>query len=340
MAKNILITGGAGYIGSFMIKRLMGTGYYPIVLDNLSNGYESLILYGKFISGDVGDKQLVTDIIKTYRIEDAIHFAAHSSIKESFDIPGIYMNNNLEKSRVFFEVCAANKVRNIIYSSSCAVYGIPDDIPIREDSPLQPINPYGETKVKAEEQLKDIARRAHCKYAILRYFNVVGADSQCKIGEISAKNGRLFKLAAETITGKRDAMYIFGVDYDTPDGTAVRDYVHVEDIVDAHFAVLHYLKEDGESGIFNIGYGSGWSVKEIIQKFLSIGKVKIKVIEKPRRVGDPPYLISDSSKIKRVIGWQAKHDNIDMMIESTLKWELKLKLAKEVPCDKKKRPAL
>jgi len=323
--KRLLITGGAGYIGSFMVKFLGDKGFFPISLDNLSNGYKSSVLYGDFIEGDIADKELVKKIIERYKIEYVIHFAGFANVKESIEKPKMYMENNFEKSKIFFETCYENGVKKIIFSSSCSIYGIPKKNPIDETTQLLPISPYGESKRKAEEALINIYKNSEDKkYAILRYFNVAGADIEGKIGEMNAKNGRLIKIAAEVASGKRDKLFIYGTDYPTADGTAIRDYIHVLDLVSAHFDVLKYLDKGGKSDIFNVGYGRGYSVKEIVEKITAFSPNRLEVVNTKRRAGDPASLIADNSKIKSRIAWQPRYDDINLIVKSALNWEIKM----------------
>ena len=321
----VLITGGAGYLGSFMVKLLGEKGLYPISLDDLSNGYKKSVLYGDFIEGDIADKDLVKKIIKKYEIKSVIHFAGFANVKESIEKPQMYMKNNFEKSKILFETCYENGVKRIIFSSSCSVYGIPKENPIDENTQLSPISPYGESKKKAEEKLIDIYKNTNDKrYAILRYFNVAGADIKGKIGEMNAKNGRLIKIAAEVVSGKRDKLFMFGDDYPTPDGTAIRDFIHVQDLVLAHWDVLNYLEGEGKSDVFNIGYGKGYSVLEIINKTIELSPKKIEVVNAKRRIGDPACLIADSTKIKSIVGWKPEYNDINKIVQSALNWEMKL----------------
>ncbi len=322
--QNILIAGGAGYIGTFMVKRLIPTHYYPIILDDLSNGFTQNLLYGDFIQGDIGDANLVAQIITKHNIKDVIHFAGFASVKESVSLPQKYLTNNYEKAKTFFQVCAAQNVERVIYSSSCAVYGIPQNNPISEQTPLNPINPYGLSKKKAEAALAQIADSSPMRYVILRYFNVAGADFQARIGEMNAKNDRLIKIAAQTAAGKRDKIFINGNDYSTPDGTAIRDYIHVEDVAEAHLTTLNYLQSGAPSDTFNVGYGQGLSVRQIIDAMLKCSPTPFTVTNGQRREGDPPCLIADASKIKEKTGWNPLHNNIEKIIKSALQWELNL----------------
>lgn len=323
--KYMLVTGGAGYIGSFMAKKLASLGFVPVTLDNLSNGRKESVFYGEFIKGDIGNSGLVKEVISHYQIKDVFHFAAFSSIEESFAMPDQYMENNVQKSRQLFETCQQQGVERIIYSSSCTVYGIPDNLPIKEDSPLQPINPYGESKKLAEAALMSMGGGAtQLKYVILRYFNVVGATLNGTLGEYSNKNQRLFKIVAEKVTGKRDKIYINGTDYPTPDGTAIRDYIHVEDLVDVHWLALGYLVNGGNSEIFNVGYGRGWSVKEIIDTFKEVMGQDIPVENRGRRPGDAPELVGDIGKLTGFFNWKPLYNNMPTVVKSVLEWEKRI----------------
>lgn len=321
MSKNILVTGGAGYIGSFMVQKLGSAGFRPIVIDNLSNGRKDAVLYGEFIEGDTGDASLLEQIITRHQIKTVFHFAAYASVKESIEHPDMYMDNNYEKSRVLFRICREHSVEHIIYSSSCAVYGIPPRIPVDENCPLRPISPYGESKKQAEKALMEICRDSSMTYSILRYFNVAGADIHSGLGEVFTRNGRLFKFVAEAAAGKRDSISIFGTNYNTPDRTAIRDYIHVRDLVDVHWQLWNYLKNGGGSDVFNVGYGTGYSVKEIIDTFQLAANKTLNVIHAEPRPGDPPHLVADASKLVKTIGWKPSFNDIGKIAESTLQWE-------------------
>lgn len=323
MNKRVLVTGGAGYIGSFMVKLLESKGFEPVVLDNLSNGYRESVEGNIFYEGDIGDVELVEKILKENSIDTVLHFAAFSSVKESMERPEIYCENNFTKSSRFFDTCCRSGVKKIIYSSTCSVYGEPEKLPITEETSVNPINPYGESKKKSEEYLRTLCEKENIRAVALRYFNVVGAALDGNLGERNSRNGRLFKIIAEACTGMREGVKIFGTDYDTEDGTAIRDYIHVEDLVSAHFEVLNYLDDNRGFNIFNVAYGFGYSVKEIVDRFIKrYENLNCEVAD--RRPGDPPVLIADNSKIMKYTDWKPQYMDIELIIDTTLKWEKNL----------------
>ena len=259
---NILVTGGAGYIGSHVVKMLGRAGHDVVVLDNLSKGFADAVVHGELVVGDTGDQALVTDLLRTRRIDAVMHFAAWTIVPESVREPVKYYRNNAFNALNLFECAAAADVRSFIFSSTAAVYGMPDGPTCDEDTPTNPINPYGSSKLVAERMLKDLCAASDMRYAILRYFNVAGSDPDGEIGQSTKQATLLVKVAAEAAVGRRDAVYVYGTDYDTADGTGVRDYIHVCDLADAHICALDYLADGGESVTLNCGYGHGYSVRE------------------------------------------------------------------------------
>jgi len=324
--ENILVTGGAGYIGSHIVRDLGEKGFNPVVLDNLSTGNRQNLLYGELIEGDVNDEKLVSRIIKKYDIKSVIHFAAFIQVEESVKNPFKYYENNSIKSFFFIKTCVENGIENFVFSSTAAIYGMPDEIPVKERSPLLPINPYGRSKLFTEMVLKDISEvNDNFNYIALRYFNVAGADPKGRIGQNYEKPTHLITLALRAALGDYPSLKIFGTDYDTSDGTAIRDYIHVDDLSKAHLLSLDYLKNKKKSNIFNCGYGMGLSVSEVISTVKKITGIDFKVENAPRRAGDPPKLIADSSLIKETLKWIPESDNIDKIIENSWLWEKKLK---------------
>lgn len=319
---NILVTGGAGYIGSHMVHYLIPRKHKVVILDNLSTGHEVLIHPdATFIKGDVGNKPFVENLLQTYQIEAVIHFAAFIRVEESVSDPAKYYNNNTVNTLHLIEACHNAGVPRFIFSSTAAVYGNGSDEPISEKFPLNPLNAYGQSKLMSEKILADIASLGTIRYAILRYFNVAGAYTDAKVGQISNNATHLIKVAAETANGKRNEMAIHGTDYATKDGTCIRDYIHVQDLVGAHLCALHYLSAGGESSIFNLGYGHGASVREVIESMKKVSGKNFKVNEGPRRPGDGQQLIADSTRAQTILKWKPQYDNLDLICNSALNWE-------------------
>ena len=318
---NILITGGAGYIGSHAVKMLGELGHNIVVLDNLSKGFREAVLYGELVVGDTGDKSLVGRILKEHSIDSVMHFAAATVVPESVDNPLKYYNNNTKNTLNLIECCVVEGVKNFIFSSTAAVYGVPEKGDITEDTPTNPINPYGASKLLSEMMLRDVCVASSMKYMILRYFNVAGCDPEGKIGQSTQDATLLIKVCAEVAEGKRDHLKIFGADYQTPDGTGVRDYIHVVDLVSAHIKALDFLTEGGSSHILNCGYGEGVSVKEVIAVVNKELDLNINVKVAARRAGDPPILVANSDRLQTVLDWQPKFNNLEDIVKTTLDWE-------------------
>jgi len=322
--KSILVTGGAGYIGSHTIKQLGEAGHDVIILDNLSTGFEAAILHGRLIRGDTGDSVIVNKIFTENDIDTVIHFAAHTVVPESVTDPLKYYWNNTCSTRNLLEQCSKHGVNNFIFSSTAAVYGMPESGFGKEDTPTDPINPYGTSKLMTEMMMRDLSFATNFNFVALRYFNVAGCDPQTRIGQCTPNATLLLKVACETAVGKRDAVYIFGTDYPTEDGTGVRDYIHVEDLADAHIRALDYLRDGGQSTTLNVGYGHGYSVREMLNAVERIDGKKLNIIEKDRRAGDPPSLISVADAIKTKLHWVPKYDDLDVIVKTALDWEYKL----------------
>ncbi len=321
--KGILVTGGAGYIGSHTARQLGEAGERLVTLDNLSTGFRQAVLFGELVVGDTGDRELVQQVLRDHDIDTVMHFAAHTVVPESVENPLKYYGNNTCNTRNLLECCAEAGVKNFVFSSTAAVYGIPTTDIAYEDAPTNPINPYGTSKLMSEMMLRDLAAATDLNYVALRYFNVAGCDPQGRIGQSTPKATLLTKVACETAVGKRDAVYIFGTDYPTPDGTGVRDYIHVEDLAHAHVKALDYLRNGGESATLNCGYGHGYSVRELLKAVEQADGKPLKIIEAERRAGDPPSLIAGAEKVREVLGWEPSFDDLAKIAESSLAWEQK-----------------
>jgi len=319
----ILVTGGAGYIGSHVVRQLGELGRSVVVLDNLSTGFKEAVLAGEHIVGDTGDKALIEALLKKNRIQAVMHFAAHTVVPESVANPLKYYANNTCNTRTLLECCSAAGVRHFIFSSTAAVYGVPTEKLVSEDGETRPINPYGSSKLMSEQMLRDLASISPLRYVILRYFNVAGCDPGCRIGQSTPNATLLIKVACETAAGRRQIVSIFGTDYPTPDGTGVRDYIHVEDLAEAHIKALDYLEAGGGSTILNCGYGHGYSVREVLETVERVHGHPLTIREEPRRPGDPPTLVAAAERIKKVLHWTPRYDDLDSIVRSSLAWEKK-----------------
>jgi UDP-arabinose 4-epimerase len=321
MSRNILVTGGAGYIGSHACKALAQRGYQPIVFDNLKRGSRSAVKWGPLVVGDVMNKQDLRQAIERYRIEAVLHFAALAYVGESVENPARYFRNNVGSTISLLEVMAQMGIANLVFSSTCAVYGTPAGAPISEDTPTHPINPYGESKLQTERMLPWFSNAHGLKWVALRYFNAAGADPDGEIGENHDPETHLIPLAIQAALGIAPPLKIFGADYPTPDGTAVRDYIHVADLADAHVRALDYLREDGESGAFNLGTERGLSVRQIVDEIRGISRKDLPAIESARRAGDPPILIANAARAHYLLGWQPRHSDVATMVGTAHAWE-------------------
>jgi UDP-glucose 4-epimerase len=321
----VLVTGGAGFIGSHMVLALTDAGEDVVVLDNLSTGFWWAVApAAKLIEGDIGDEALLDRVISEYRFDAIIHFAGSIVVPESVADPLNYYFNNTVKSRALIAQAVKHKVPRFIFSSTAAVYGNPGNDPVFEDAALKPISPYGSSKLMTEWMLRDSHQAYGLQYAALRYFNVAGADPQGRSGQSTPRATHLIKVACETALGSRPQLEVFGTDYPTPDGTCVRDYIHVSDLVAAHQDALNHLRNGGDSGVFNCGYGTGYSVLEVIRSVEKAAGRKLNVKLTGRRAGDPAAVVAGADKVRRVLGWKPRHQNLDDIVASAFAWEQRL----------------
>lgn len=317
----ILITGGAGYIGSHAAKAVSAAGFEPLVFDNLSRGHRWAVRWGPLYVGDLQDKDRISEVIRVSRPDAAMHFAASAYIGESMHDPSGYYRNNFVGTLNLLDCLRENGVKSLVFSSTCAVYGIPDVVPISENSNTSPINPYGESKLAVEKLLSWFGRAYGMRWAALRYFNAAGADLQGEIGECHDPEPHLIPLVIEAALGKRDNVSILGTDYETPDGTAIRDYIHVDDLADAHVRALqHILAGESDALTLNLGTGQGHSVRQVIELAKEISGRPIHEISTMRRAGDPPILIANPAKAEAILNWKATRSDLKTIVESALRW--------------------
>ena len=321
---SILVTGGAGYIGSHVVRQLVESGENVVVLDNLSTGYRSAVLGAPLVVGDTGHRETVTRVLQDHEVETVMHFAAHTVVPESVSNPLKYYGNNTCATRNLLECCDRAGVKSFVFSSTAAVYGIPVEGVAREETPTAPINPYGCSKLMSEWMLRDLAAATSLRYVALRYFNVAGSDPGGRIGHTAPQATLLVKVACQQAVGVRPSISIFGTDYPTPDGTGVRDYIHVEDLADAHLKALDYLRAGGDSTTLNCGYGHGFSVREVLHMVEDVHGGPLNVIEGPRRAGDPPSLVAHAGRIREVLRWAPRFDDLRTIVRTQLEWEHRL----------------
>ena len=320
----ILVTGGAGYIGSHVARQLGERGEKLVTLDKLSTGFRGAVLHGEFVQGDTGDATLVARVLAEHKIDTVMHFAAHIQVPESVANPLKYYRNNTASTRTLLECCVDAGVKHFVFSSTAAVYGMPAGGIAEESSPTVPINPYGWSKLMSEQMLQDVAAVTPLRYVALRYFNVAGADLGGRIGQSTPEATHLIKVACEHAVGRRAGIEIFGTDYETPDGTCVRDYIHVEDLAAAHLQALDYLRSGGGSTTLNCGYGRGYSVREVLSEVARASGTTLKVTESGRRAGDPPQLIAAARRIRQTLGWTPRYDDLPGIVATALAWEKRL----------------
>jgi UDP-glucose 4-epimerase len=322
----ILVTGGAGYIGSHAVLSLQQAGYDVVVLDNLVYGHRELVeevLKTKLVVGDTNDRPLLDDLFATHEIAAVMHFAAYAYVGESVGDPAKYYRNNVTGTLTLLEAMLAANIKKFVFSSTCATYGVPKTVPIPEEHPQDPINPYGMTKLMVERILADFHTAYDFKSVCFRYFNAAGADPEGRLGEDHNPETHLIPLVLQAALGKRDSISVFGTDYPTPDGTCIRDYIHVNDLATAHVLGLDYLLNGGDSQAFNLGNGSGFSVKEVIEMAKTVSGREIKVVECDRRPGDPPALVGSSDKAKEILGWQSQYADLKQIITHAWNWHQK-----------------
>jgi UDP-glucose 4-epimerase len=321
----ILVTGGAGYIGSHMVHELVGAGEKVVVLDNLATGFDWAVAEGvPLIIGDTGDQPLVSSLIAEHQIEAIIHFAASTVVPESVSEPLAYYRNNTVNSRALIETAVKGGVKHFIFSSTAAVYGNPERMPVKEDAPTVPMSPYGWSKLMTETMLRDAGFAHGLGYVILRYFNVAGADPKLRTGQSTRHATHLIKVATEAALGQRPKIDVFGTDFPTPDGTGVRDYIHVSDLARAHSDALRHLRAGGESLTLNCGYGHGFSVLEVIDTVKRVSGVDFRVETAPRRPGDPAQVVAAADQARALLGWRPQLDDLATIVAHALAWQKKL----------------
>jgi len=315
----ILVTGGAGFVGSHCVKALAASGHDCIVVDNLSTGARDFLRWGGFVMADIRDTDAVSAVFQE-RVDAVMHFAGLSAVADSVASPGVYYDVNVHGTRVLLDAMARANVQAIVFSSSCAVYGEPTELPISERSTFDPVNPYGHTKLVCEAMIRAFGKAYGIRSACLRYFNAAGADSAGELGEDHARETRLIPLALDAVTGRRPPLFLYGTDYDTKDGTAIRDYIHVEDLARGHLAALEHLMKGGPSLALNLGTGCGASVKEVLDTIRHVTGCEVPLRIADRRPGDPAVLVADASRALDVLGWNAARSNLDLIVEDAWRW--------------------
>jgi UDP-glucose 4-epimerase len=330
MNQTILVTGGAGYIGSHVTRQLRARGESVVVLDNLSTGFRSAVMDAPLVVGDTSDRSLVSRLLLEHRIDTVLHFAAHTIVPESVADPLKYYGNNTCATRSLLQCCSEAGVRHFVFSSTAAVYGIPDGGYASEESPTNPINPYGSSKLMSEWMLRDLAAATGLRHVTLRYFNVAGSDPAGSMGHSHPAATLLVKVACQAAVGARAGVSVFGTDYPTSDGTGVRDYIHVEDLADAHLRAVDFLRAGGASATLNCGYGHGYTVREVLRTVEQLNGQPLRVTESPRRAGDPPTLVARADRIRQVLGWRPRHDDLETIVATQLAWERTLQAHPEL----------
>jgi UDP-glucose 4-epimerase len=327
----VLVTGGAGYIGSHVVQQLGEAGYEIVVYDNCSTGFREAVLYGELIVGDLADVDRLYQVFATHRFDAVLHFAASLVAPESVTRPLDYYANNTRNTLNLLRCCSAMGVNQLIFSSTAAVYGEPKENPVSETADTLPINPYGRSKLMSEWLIRDYGLVSSLRYVILRYFNVAGADPRGNLGSMAEDATQLIRVACDTALRRRPKLCVFGTDFPTDDGTAIRDYIHVEDLASAHVAALHHLEQGGDSEVLNCGYGQGQSVQQVVDRVKAISQVDFPVLETDRRPGDPASVVACADRIQSVLGWKPQYDDLDTIIRSTLEWEKRRVLHQPTP---------
>jgi UDP-arabinose 4-epimerase len=320
MSETILVTGGAGYVGSHACKALARAGYRPVAYDSLVRGHPEAVRWGPLVQADLADAQRLIETIRRFEVAAVLHFAAFAYVGESVEKPGLYFRNNVANTLTLLEAMRTSSVRHIVFSSTCATYGIPDRVPIAEGAPQRPVNPYGESKLMVERVLHWYGAAHGFTHAALRYFNAAGADPEAEIGEDHQPETHLIPLVLEAAMGRRAEIDVLGTDYPTPDGTAVRDYIHVQDLAEAHVKALHLLLRGGLSITVNLGTGVGHSVREVIAAAERVTGRRVPRRAAPRRSGDPPVLVADPSRARELLGWSPKLSDLDTIIKTAWAW--------------------
>lgn len=322
--KAILVTGGAGYIGSHVVRQLTERGEQVVVLDDLSTGFRSAVLDTPLVVGNTGDAAIVSRVLKEHDVDTVMHFAANTIVPESVANPLKYYGNNTCATRNLLQCCSEAGVQQFVFSSTAAVYGIPETGLAGEETPTSPINPYGTSKLMSEWMLRDLTSATDLRHVILRYFNVAGSDPGGRIGHSAPNATLLVKVACQHAVGARPGISVFGTDYPTPDGTGVRDYIHVEDLASAHLLALDHLRRGGTSTTLNCGYGHGFSVREVLQMVEQVKGSPLEITEEPRRAGDPPSLVASAGRIRELLGWNPRFDDLQTIVRTQFEWEKRL----------------